>query len=410
MNNIIVQKYGGTSMGDAKRIKNVANRIVKYKNKGNKMVVVVSAMGNTTNSLIEKAKEINTSPSSREMDMLLSTGEQISIALLAMAIESLGEKVVSLTGAMSGIYTDQNHKKARINRIDPSRIFNELKSDKIVIVAGFQGITFDGNITTLGRGGSDTSSVAIAAATNAKLCEIYTDVDGVYSSDPRKVPKAQKMKEISYDEMLELAKLGASVLHPRSVELARRHNVPLVVKSSFNDNEGTKIIEVNTNMEKVLIRGVTIDKNIARITVANVPDKPGVAFKLFKKLADNNINIDMIIQNLNHENSNDISYTLSLEDLENGKEISNEFCKEIEGGKVLIKDNVNKLSIVGTGIAGSAEVASKLFGTLYELGINIEMISTSEIKISCIIEDNMSDNAMQKVHSAFKLDKLEMSN
>ena len=409
MNNIIVQKYGGTSMGDTDKILNVAKRIVSYKRNGNNMIVVVSAMGNTTNSLIEKAKKLNENPSSREMDMLLSTGEQISIALLAMAIESLGEKVISLTGAMSGIYTDTNHKKARINRIDPSRIFNELKEDKIIIVAGFQGITFDGNITTLGRGGSDTTSVAIAAATNAKICEIYTDVDGIYSTDPRIVEGASKLKEITYDEMLELAKLGAKVLHPRSVELARRHNVALIVKSSFNNNEGTKVIKVDNNMEKVLIRGVTIDKNIARITVAKVPDRPGIAFNLFKKLADNNINIDMIIQNLNHENSNDISFTLSLDDLKNGEKISKEFCKEINGGKVLVKNNVNKLSIVGTGIAGSAEVASKLFGTLYELGINIEMISTSEIKISCIIEDNMSAKALNKVHSVFELDKIALN-
>lgn len=403
---VIVQKYGGTSMGDIHRIKNVARRVVETKRKGNQMIIVVSAMGDTTNQLIEKAFAINPSPSNREMDMLLSTGEQISISLLAMAIEELGEKSISLTGGMSGIITDENHKKARISQINPARVFKEIAEDKIVIVAGFQGVSVDGDITTLGRGGSDTTAVALAAATKADVCEIFTDVDGIYTTDPRIVKSASFIPEINYDEMLELAKLGAKVLHPRSVEVARTHGVPLVVRSSFNDNPGTRVSEVD-KVEKVLVRGVTVDKNIARISVSKVPDKPGIAYGLFEQLANNNITIDMIIQNLNRAKQNDISFTVAGEDLQKALEISNKYNESV-GGEVLYKENVSKLSIVGTGIAGSAEVASKLFGVLYSLGINIEMISTSEIKISCIIADEISDEALRKVHSAFELDNLEI--
>jgi len=403
---IVVQKYGGTSMGDIHRIKNVAKRVVESKRAGNKMIIVVSAMGDTTNKLVKKAFAINSNPSSREMDMLLSTGEQISISLLALAIEELGEKSISLTGGMSGIITDENHKKARISQINPARVLKEIASDKIVIVAGFQGVSVEGDITTLGRGGSDTTAVAISAATKADLCEIFTDVDGIYTSDPRVVKCASFIPEINYDEMLELAKLGAKVLHPRAVEVARRYNVPLVVRSSFNNNPGTKVGEVG-KVEKVLVRGVTVDKDIARISVSKVPDQPGIAFGLFEQLANNNITIDMIIQNLNRDKFNDISFTVAAEDLTHALEISKEHSKKI-GGEVLYKEHVSKLSIVGTGIAGSAGVASKLFGVLSSLGINIEMISTSEIKISCIITDEMTDEALRKVHNAFELDNLEI--
>lgn len=405
---IVVQKYGGTSMGDIHRIKNVARRVVENKREGNQVIVVVSAMGDTTNQLVDKAFAISSNPSSREMDMLLSTGEQISISLLAMAIDELGEKSISLTGGMSGIVTDENHKKARISQINPSRILKEISEGKIVIVAGFQGVSEEGDITTLGRGGSDTTAVALAAATNADVCEIFTDVDGIYTTDPRMVKAASFIPEINYDEMLELAKLGAKVLHPRSVEVARKYNVPLVVRSSFNNNPGTKVGEVG-KMEKVLVRGVTVDKNIARISVSKVPDQPGIAFGLFKKLADNNITIDMIIQNLNRDNFNDISFTVASEDLNFAVELSKIYCDAV-GGEVLYKEHVGKLSIVGTGIAGSAGVASKLFGVLSSLGINIEMISTSEIKISCIISDEVTDEAIRQVHSAFELDSLEIKN
>jgi aspartate kinase len=405
---ILVQKYGGSSVANVERIQHVASRVVASKKNGHDVIVVVSAMGDTTDELIEKAQQINPHPSSREMDMLLSTGEQISIALLAMAIEAAGEPVVSLTGGMSGILTDTAHKKARIASVDPTRVLRELSDGKIVIVAGFQGVSKDWNITTLGRGGSDTTAVALAAAVKADLCEIYTDVEGVFTADPRKVPNASQLPEISYDEMLELAKLGAQVLHPRSVELARKYDVPLVVRSTFSDHPGTRVVEVNL-MEQVLVRGVTLDNNIARISVANVPDRPGIAFGLFKKLADHHIAIDMIIQNLNHASLNDISFTVALDDLHEAAAVSREYLRELGGeGEVLVKDSVSKISIVGTGITGNAEVASKLFGTLFDLGINIEMISTSEIKISCIIDSEKCDIALRQLHSAFALDRIDI--
>ncbi len=402
MKGIIVQKYGGTSMGDIERIQNVARRVVEHKQNGHQVVVVVSAMGKTTDKLVEMATSLNKSPSAREMDMLLSTGEQVSISLLAMAIDSLGERAISLTGAQCGIKTDAHHKKARIESIETERILEEFERDHIVIVAGFQGISNLGDITTLGRGGSDTTAVALAAAVNAEKCEIYTDVDGVFTTDPRKVSQAKQLPEISYDEMLELAKLGAKVLHPRSVELARKYSVPLVVRSSFNNNEGTRIVEVS-KLEKVQVRGVTADQDIARISVSKVPDTPGVAFQLFSQLAKQNIHLDMIIQNLNHEEHNDISFTVPNDDLAEAASIANTFSEKVGGGEVIIKKDVSKVSIVGTGITGNAEVASLLFGTLSDLGINIEMISTSEIKISCIIDANSSDLAVVSLHNAFDL-------
>jgi len=402
MNEVVVQKYGGTSMGDIERIQNVARRVVEHKRLGHHMVVVVSAMGKTTDKLVEMAVELNPNPSPREMDMLLSTGEQVSISLLAMAIENLGEKAISLTGAQCGIKTDAHHKRARIESIETDRILEEFDKDHVVIVAGFQGITDLGDITTLGRGGSDTTAVALAAALKALKCEIYTDVDGVFTTDPRKVKEARHLPEISYDEMLELAKLGAKVLHPRSVELARKYSVPLVVRSSFNNTEGTRIVEVS-KLEKVQVRGVTADQDIARISVAKVPDTPGIAFLLFSQLAENNVHVDMIIQNLNHEERNDISFTVPIEDLADAAGIATGFAEKIGGGEVIIKKDVSKVSIVGTGITGNADVASRLFGTLSGLGINIEMISTSEIKISCIIDAASSDLAVTSLHNAFEL-------
>ncbi len=402
MKGVVVQKYGGTSMGDIERIQNVARRVVERKRKGNAMIVVVSAMGKTTDELVRMAQELNPNPSAREMDMLLSTGEQVSISLLAMAIDALGEKAISLTGAQCGIKTDAHHKKARIESINTKRLLDEFENDHIVIVAGFQGISDMGDITTLGRGGSDTTAVALAAAVEADKCEIYTDVDGVFTTDPRKVPDARQLSEISYDEMLELAKLGAKVLHPRSVELARKYNVPLVVRSSFNDNEGTQIVEVS-KLEKVQVRGVTADPDIARISVSKVPDKPGIAFQLFSQLAERNVNLDMILQNLNHDTFNDISFTVPIDDLAEAASIATAFSEKIGGGEVIIKKDVSKISIVGTGITGNAEVASLLFGTLSKIGVNIEMISTSEIKISCIIDAESSDLAVTSLHNAFEL-------
>lgn len=407
MKPIIVQKYGGTSVGTAERIKAVAQRVVALKRSGKSAVVVVSAMGDMTDHLIEQARAVNPSPSNREMDMLLSTGEQISISLLAMAIEGLEEKVVSLTGGQSGIITDASHKKARIAKINPDRVHKALEEDHIVIVAGFQGVTEGGDITTLGRGGSDTTAVALAAALQAEACEIYTDVAGVYTADPRQVPDARLLKEISYDEMLELARLGAKVLHPRSVELARKYNIPLVVRSSFEELEGTRVTGVK-HMEQLFIRGVSLDSNIAKISVIEVPDRPGIAFQLFSSLADHQVHVDMILQNLNHDKVNDISFTVDEEDMEKAIEVASDFSQKVNAKSILFDTNVTKLSIVGTGISGNAEVASRLFGALFELGINIQMISTSEIKISCIIGQEDGERALKHLHAAFDLDKIDI--
>lgn len=407
MASIVVQKYGGSSVGSTERIMRVAERVVALKRSGKQAVIVVSAMGDMTDHLVEQAKSINPHPSSREMDMLLSTGEQISISLLAMAIERHNEKVVSLTGGQSGIITDNVHKRARIAKINPERVLEALNNDQIVIVAGFQGVTDNGDITTLGRGGSDTTAVALAAALNAEACEIYTDVAGVYTADPRQVPSARLLSEISYDEMLELARLGAKVLHPRSVELARKYNIPLVVKSSFEDLEGTRVTGV-INMEQLYIRGVSLDSNIAKISVIDVPDKPGIAFQLFSSLAEHQVHIDMIFQNLNHDKVNDISFTVDEEDMEKAIEIASEFSQRVMAKSILFDTNVTKLSIVGTGISGNAEVASQLFGALFELGINIQMISTSEIKISCIINQDDGEKALKHIHEVFNLDKIDI--
>lgn len=401
MNNIIVQKYGGTSVGSVELISKIAKSIVDIKNTGKHVIVVVSAMGKSTDELLDMAFSINKNPSSRELDMLLSTGEQVSISLLAMAIEALNEEAISLTGPQCGIMTDLHHKNARISEINTNRILKELNNNKIVIVAGFQGLNDNHDIATLGRGGSDTTAVALAAALEAEYCEIYTDVDGVFSSDPRVVKNAKQIDEISYDEMLELAKLGAKVLHPRSVEMARHYSVPLYVRSSFNrENPGTKITEVKI-MENYKVRGVTIDNEIARLSVTGVPDRPGIAFRLFELLSEKNIPIDMILQNLNHNSINDISFTVPIENLAESISIAAKFKDEIQALSVEVKDKVSKLSLVGTGITSNPKIASKMFGTLYEMKINIEMISTSETKISCIIETPDTNEALNKLHDAF---------
>jgi aspartate kinase len=403
---IIVQKYGGSSVADAERIQRVSNHVIELKKQGHQPVVVVSAMGDSTDHLIELAKSINPSPSSREMDMLLSTGEQISISLLAMAIESKGYKAISLTGYQCGIQTDHFYSKAKINDIKANRIITELEKDNIVIVAGFQGMNENGDITTLGRGGSDTTAVALAVALNAELCEIYTDVKGIYTTDPRVVKTAKQMSQISYDEMLELAKLGAKVMHPRSVELARKNKMKLVVRSSFElSAPGTEIIEVK-EMEKAQVRGVTLDDNIVRLSVPDVPDRPGIAYKMFSALAAQNVHIDMIIQNLTHDDRNDISFTVPKDDLNVVEGIINQFVEEVGANPLLVRDDVAKLSIVGTGITSDATIASGLFGALYKMGINIEMISTSEIKISCIIDKARSKEALNEIHEFFELQKV----
>ena len=402
MEDLVVQKYGGTSVGDVEKIKRVAKRIVQRKEAGNAMVVVVSAMGKTTDDLVDLAMAINPNPPSREMDVLLATGEQVSISLLAMAIQTMGFDVVSLTGAQCGIKTSDVHKKARISNIDTARITRELNAGKIVIVAGFQGVDENRDITTLGRGGSDTSAVAIAAALKAKCCEIYTDVDGVYNADPRIVPNATKMDEVSYQEVLEMASLGAGVLHPRSVELAEKFKMPLIVRSSYNNNEGTTIKE-DVKMEKVLVRGIALDENIAKISVFEVPDQPGIAFKLFSALASANIHVDMIVQNVNRTAVNDISFTVNADELQEAVEVSQKFAFEVEAQKVEFDKGVAKLSVVGTGIVANAEIASKFFEALYELGINIQTISTSEIKISCLIDKERAKEAMVEIHKRFDM-------
>lgn len=404
MKNIVVQKYGGTSVGDVEKIFNVAKRVIATKEAGNDVVVVVSAMGDSTDKLIQLAKSVTLNPSSRELDMLVTTGEQVSISLLSMAINSLGTPCVSLTGSQCGIKTVGKHKNARIDNINTIRLRSELSEGKIIIVAGFQGINEIGDITTLGRGGSDTSAVAIASALGADRCEIYTDVDGVYTTDPRKVPTATKIDKISYDEMLELASLGAGVLHPRAVELARKNDLKLFVRSSLNNNSGTEISGVDT-MEKAIVSGVALDEDIAKISVMDVPDKPGIAFRLFSALASNGIYFDMIIQNVTSKHVNDITFTVKTDELDEALAVTREVASEIGAKEVIYDRSVVKVSIVGTGIAGSADIASAFFQTLYELGINIDMISTAEIKISCIIQADRGLEALNALHECFGLDK-----
>ena len=397
---LIVQKFGGTSVRDAERVMNVAHIVTDTYKAGNQVVVVVSAQGDTTDDLIEKAKEINENPSKREMDMLLATGEQISISLLAMAIEKLGYPVVSLTGWQAGFETTSAHSSARIRRIEGERLHKELDKNNIVIVAGFQGLSRYGDITTLGRGGSDTSAVALAAALKADLCQIYTDVDGVYTADPRIVKTAKKLDEISFDEMLELATLGAQVLHNRSVEMAKKYNVNLEVLSSLEKKPGTKVKEV-IPVEKMLIRGGTRDDNVARIAVIGLPDKPGIAFKVFSLMSKNNINVDIILQSIGRDGTKDISFTVSSDHKDLAVKVLEENKQALEAQAIELNDNVCKLSIVGAGMQTNAGVATTMFEALFEAGININMISTSEIKISVLIDKEESEKALRVVHDAF---------
>lgn len=399
---LIVQKYGGSSVANAERIQNVAARILHAYREGHSMVVVVSAQGDTTDELIEKAGQLNDNPSKREMDMLLASGEQISIALLAMALEKEGSHVISLTGYQAGIATDSNYGNARIKNIDTERIFVELDRKNIVIVAGFQGWNKYGDITTLGRGGSDTTAVALAAALKADLCEIHTDVDGVFTADPRIVKNAAKLNDISYDEMLELASLGANVLHNRSVELAKKYNVNLVVRSSMNKLPGTVIKEVG-NVEKMLVRGVTRDNDIARIAVIGIEDKPGMAFKLFSMLSRDNISIDIILQSIGRDDTKDISFTVKKSDFNRVLEIINSNLGVLGAKEVKHSDKYSKVSIVGAGMVNNPGVAAMMFEALFDADINIHMITTSEIKISVLVDVQNAERAVNAIHEKFKL-------
>jgi len=397
---LIVQKFGGSSVANAERVMNVAKIVTDTYDAGNSVIVVVSAQGDTTDELIEKAKEINPDASKREMDMLLSTGEQISIALLAMAIEKLGYPVTSLTGWQIGMKTNSNYGNARIKSVDTERIQKELDDRHIVIVAGFQGINKYDDITTLGRGGSDTTAVAIAAVMHADLCQIYTDVDGVYTADPRKVPNAVKMDEITFDEMLELASLGAQVLHNRSVEMAKKYNVNLEVVSSLEKKPGTKVKEA-VRMESMLVRGVAKDEDVVRISVVGVEDRPGIAFQLFSALAKKKINIDLIIQSLGSDGKNDISFTTTKGNLKETLAVIENLNGVLNAREVKYDENVAKISIVGAGMANNPGIAAMMFEALYDAGINIQMISTSEIKISVLIDAKHADVAVRAIHDKF---------
>lgn len=400
---LIVQKYGGSSLADAYKIKNVARKILKARDEGNQVIVIVSAMGDTTDDLISLAKKISPVPPKRELDMLLATGEQVSIALLAMAIEEMGGNAISLTGPQAGIKTDQIYSKAKIVDIVPTRLHEELEHNKIVIVAGFQGMNENNDITTLGRGGSDTTAVAIAAAVKADRCDIYTDVTGVFAADPRIVPDIKKIPVISYDEMLELAICGAGVLQPRAVEVAKVHNVKLGVLSSFVETEGTIVQEV-TRMEKdVIITGIAHDKDVVKLAVFGVPDAPGTAAKLFSELAENNINIQMIFQSAEEQGINDIAFTVNSDDAVLALEILKKFKTQVNAKGVIMKDEMARVSIVGAGMITHPGVAARMFDILAINGINLEMISTSEINVSVIIKREKCDQAVKLLAKEFKL-------
>jgi aspartate kinase len=405
---LVVQKYGGTSMGSIERIRNVAKRVAKTYDEGNDLVVVVSAMSGETNKLVALANEMCEFPSEREYDVMVATGEQVSMSLLAMALQSMGYKAKSYCGFQLPIITDSAFSKARIEEIDDKKVREDLKNGVIVVVAGFQGIDRQGNLTTLGRGGSDTSAVAVAAAMKADVCEIYTDVDGIYTTDPRIVPEASKLEKISYDEMLEMASLGSKVLQIRSVEFAKKYDVVVHVRSSFNDNPGTLVMKEDAEMEAVLVSGITYNKDEAKISVLRVPDRPGIAAKLFSPLSAANITVDMIIQNVSHDGLNDMTFTVPKSDFKKALKIVQETAAEIGAGSVSSDENIAKVSIIGVGMRSHSGVACKMFETLSSEGINILMISTSEIKISCIIELKYSELAIRVLHEAFGLDKLSV--
>ena len=399
---LIVQKYGGSSVADAERVLNVAKRIMRTRMEGHDVVVVLSAQGKTTDGLIAKAKEINHKPSRREMDMLLSTGEQQSVALMAMAISAIGGRAVSLNAAQVGIETTNTYSNARIRTINTERIENELDEGSIVLVTGFQGVNAIGDTTTLGRGGSDTSAVALAAALHADICEIYTDVDGVYTADPRVVPDAVKLDEISYDEMLELASLGAKVLHHRSVEVAKKYNVKLVVRSSMSEAEGTEVKE-DTKMERMLVSGVAADKKVSRISIMGIKDEPGKAFEVFSLMAKEKVSVDIILQSTGADGRQNISFTIGEEDLDIALKALEKNKARLTAQEIVHDENTAKLSIVGAGMATNPGVAAMFFEAMYDAGVNIQMISTSEIKITVLIAKDDVDVAMKAVHDKFKM-------
>lgn len=402
---LIVQKFGGSSVANVERIQNVAKRVARYRKEGYDLVVVVSALGDTTDELIDLASQINKHPPEREMDMLLSTGEQISVALLAMALHKLGFEAISLTGLQVGIITDTSHTRARILKISDNKIKEEIKKGKIVIVAGFQGVTSAQDITTLGRGGSDLTAVALAKELHADECEIYTDVEGVYTTDPRIEPRARKLEEITYDEMLEMASLGAQVMQARSIEVAKKFDVPIHVRSSFSDNPGTMIIKEAKRMEEVVVTAVTLNRNEAKITICSVPDQPGIAAKIFNTLAQAGVNVDMIVQNVSHLRQTDISFTVNKSEALKAVKLTKKVAKSIGATDVLEDEDIARVSIVGVGMKSHSGVAATMFDTLAKNKINIEMISTSDISISCIIMNKAVEAAVRALHEKFGLSK-----
>lgn len=403
----IVKKFGGTSVGDVDRMQNVARVIKAEYDKGSEVVVVVSARSGVTNQLIARAKAINPNPADREMDMLLVAGEQETIALTAMALHALGVDAVSMTGAMAGIKTDPCHTRARIVRMECQQLIEHLEKKRVVIVAGFQGANELGQITTLGRGGSDLSAIALAKGVEADLCQIYTDVDGVYTADPRIVPKARKIQEISYEEMLELASLGTKVMQARSVEFSNKYNVPFEVRSSFNNNPGTIVKEEVSSMEDVVVRGIALDKNQAKVIITNIPDKPGSAAKVFQGISDANVVVDMIVQNIGRNGVANMTFTVPQDDMDRASKAVEEILAELGGGEVILVGDVAKLSVVGIGMRSHSGVAGQLFAALSEAKTNIQLISTSEIKISVVIAEDDADEATRVVHAAFGLDRVD---
>lgn len=401
---VVVQKYGGSSVADAGKIKNVARRIAKAKDQGEQVVVVVSAIGDTTDELVKLAHQVSEQPKERELDVLLSTGELISSTLLAMALETMGYKAVSLTGVQAGIQTDSSYSRARILRVDPKRVVSELEKGNIVIVAGFQGVTQDMDITTLGRGGSDTTAVALAASLGVEICQIYTDVEGIYTADPRLVPQASKLNRIGYEEMLELASYGAKIIHPRAVELGELYNMPILVASSFSDSPGT-IIGKEASMEvRNKVSGIAHDINVAKITVIGVPDHPGIAAALFEPLAKANISVDTIVQNASVENITDLTFTVARSDLIKAMSIVEPVAKSVGAKQCVTDSTLAKVSIIGTGMQNTPGYAARMFRTLYEQGINIQLITTSEIRITCIISEDRIEDAVQALHKGFELE------
>jgi aspartate kinase len=403
---LIVQKFGGSSVANIDRIRVVAKRVVETKGKNNDVVVVVSAMGDTTDEFEALAFELSKNPPAREMDMLMSTGEQISCALLAIGVKGLGHDAISLTGGQVGIKTSTSHTKARIETIDANRIRKALDQNKIVIVAGYQGVTEENDITTLGRGGSDLTAVALAVTLQADVCEIFTDVEGIYTTDPRKVKEARKLSVITFDEMLEMASLGAQVMQARSIEVAKRFNVPIHVRSSFSKEEGTMIMNPQGKLEEVAVRGVASNKSEAKITICAVPDQAGVAAKIFTEISKSEINVDIIVQNVSHTRHTDISFTVPKSDLSKAIVAAKKIAKKIKAGEVLHDDQIARVSIVGSGMRSHPGIAAQMFQTLAENKINIEMISTSEISISCIINQKFADKAVQALHKKYQLERL----